>query len=242
MKFKNIVVTGAAILTGAQANAQMLSNPTLKSAAGANHVGASFAVSSLDYTAEGIGELEVERKIIGFELSTGLNGYLDGFVQAGITTSGTAAIQEKKGVETLGGASGLMLGVGTRGVVFRDESGFASVFGLLNFTQDTFEGKIRSSEEAVDIKTDLTDIHLGALYNLDYAPDLKPYAGIEVIFASEGKVRTSRELGNLSQDLERENDLSLRFGANIDLDKSVLRPEVILLGERTVSISATMLY
>ena len=243
----NLLALGLIGAISGTAAAQMVSNPSMVSKKGTKHIGGGFSMSKIEYDTDNTGEVEIDRRLITGELSSGLTGKLDFFGQLGIITSSEASFD----IRTQNGGSqnvnvengkGFMFGAGVRGKFMESKDGFVTGYGLFNMTTETIEDKIGRDDRKTKWEVDMTDIHIGGVYNMNYAPDVKPYAGMEILFASDGKVKSKREGVTGKEDMERDNSMTIRFGANIDMDSTVVRPEIILLGERTLSIAAAVLF
>lgn len=89
----------------------------------------------------------------------------------------------------------------------------------------------------------VTEGHVGALLTFSPNAAFFPYVGLDLVPYNESEIEAEKPAPYPyytrahSVDVEREDNLMLRLGALIKLSSLALRPEVILLGERTFQFS-----
>lgn len=202
--------------------AQMLANPVRTAPQGRAYGAGSFVVQEVDYDVNSIVDPTVKRKILVGELGYGVAPTIDLFGQLGFIFD-----SEIEDLDSADG-DGFMFGGGARFVINQDRPLKVVGYGLLNLTRETFDG------DGLKCDNDLTDLHGGATASYEVSPTVAPYGGVDIVLHSDGDFKCK---GGGNTNIERDDSLSLRIGANFEFSTLYFRPEAIVAGENTIVLN-----
>lgn len=193
---------------------------------GRTRVAPILSLSSVDYERENGSVMGVDRKALGVELSHGFAKTIDG-----VATFGLSLDTEADGLARDDG--GFSLGVGARGVVFRRGPSGAVVYGFLNWLQDKFKGQGGVSTE---LRT--YDLRVGGTYSVAINGQVQPFIGLDLAVLRDGTEKVRSSVFSYSGALRKDDILAVKVGVNILAGMVMLRPELTLLGEQTLTVAA----
>lgn len=232
---RTILLTVFLASTTTPAAAQMVVNPSTLSSAKKTQVGASFATSTTDYELRS--SREIKRKILSADFSTGVSPDLAVIGQVGMTFDGEwEALDDVEG-------DGYIVGAGLSSELYSSSSMSFKGFGMLTYISEEFKGDVSSQGYDVDttIDLDVTELHLGGVATYKASPKVQPYAGLELIPYSDGDAKVKAKLGGYSasesEDIERDDSLNIRLGANFVLNSLTLSPQIVIASEETFLLS-----
>ena len=220
---------------------QMLSNPTLVSGKDQNQVGGGFTMSKLDIEDEDGDADSIERRILFGELSFGFSPKVDLFGHIGMITDSKYTNYVEDGEDlNIEGGDGILFGGGIRGQVHKSRDGHFNAYGVFNMIEENITDKVTANDVKIKLDVSTTQISLGGVYTHQYSSTLQPYGGLEFHLDEDSEVKSKVEnRDSVKEDIERDRAMNLRVGANIAAEGFNIRPELILLGERTMTLSAT---
>jgi hypothetical protein len=183
----------------------------------------------VDYQRENGSILNIERTSLGAEVSHGFGKTFDGVATLGLTLDSKAGNLPKDD-------GGVSLGVGGRGVVYRQGQAGVVMYGFFNWLQDKFK-----SNGDVTYQLNSYDLRFGGTFSVAVEGRFQPYAGLDLALLRGGTERVNAAGASFKSDLEKDNVLGLKLGMNILVGKVMLRPEATLLGEQTFTFAAGFL-
>lgn len=215
---KQILIAASAALA-CEARADLLADPSSSNGDGRTKAAGVFVSSEIEYETDD-SDFDVERKILGLELSHGLSRQADLIAQLGfIMDTEVEQIRED--------GDGFLFGGGARFEFAQSGTMRVLGFGLLSYqTEEIKDGSFK-------LELDTYELHTGAVTAFHVSRTIVPYAGIDVILFDDGEAKSSFGGSSSEEDIERDDMFSLKLGANINLASASLRPEVTILGEQT---------
>jgi hypothetical protein len=212
----------AVLLASAPAAAQMISDP-ITVVGDRTQVEGVFQTNDVDYEGDGNDDFNVEEKILGINVATGVSPSVDLYGSLGLIIDADAEDFDNDGI-------GFAFGGGARSVVHKTQDLRVSAYGTLTLQKVDFE------ENDVEVKVTTTDLHGGAVCGFIVSPTVMPYAGLDLDLFSDGEAKVKAAGLSGDDDIERDDIVSLRIGAVFSLDTLVVRAEALVLGEDTLTI------
>ena len=239
------------------AGAQLIMNPSSTCEQGGVELGPVLAYSEIGYTGkdDGVGDMDVERILTGVNGAWGLNDWFDLYVSLGFIAN--AEPDFSQGMKGDSG-DGFLSGAGIRGVNYEDEYISVMSYAQLSFiSEDYGEASETVTDEtgpatvSTETSAEIFDVALGAIVKGYVADGVSVYGGLEFIPYTDGKVKSitrteqNSTVGGsteVSEDIERDLPVTLRVGANYELDRWSLRGEISLISETGIMIGAGFLF
>lgn len=187
-------------------------------------LGPSLSFSQVGYEDKDGNSFTIKRKTLGLGLVADLDGTVGLLAQAGYTFDNDIEDTDFKG-------NGFMAGIGLNFLMYSGHRLHLLGYGLLNYVSDHFETKNFKQDFEV------MDIHFGSLLLLQATRMLGVYGGLDLVPYSDGSLGTK-----VKTTIKRERIISLKFGLELGLPKAIVKPEITLIGEKTVSLMATFLF
>jgi hypothetical protein len=206
-----VILASAVVLAPWPSAAQVLIDPHGQSSVSGPALNVALSFSEIEYDADRGVEGEVERTILGAALAFPLQSPLDMYAELGYI-----AEAELEGSRSDG--DGVLFGGGLRGLVFRQNLLTLHARGGFRFIFEDY-GSGTDGE--------LAELELGLVGRYEVRPKLGLYGGIDLIPFSDGDL----EVGNRKVDIERDDPIGLRFGAEYGFNGIVLNAELALISE-----------
>jgi hypothetical protein len=222
-KTMSVAIAGLALQI--TAHAQVLSTTGYVIPEGRSGVGAVFASSDVDMEVENNIDADIERKILGAIFEHGIADSMAIFAHIGLSTD--VEIGRADG-------DGFTLGVGAKYRFYHEDRVKIIGYGAFNRFDDDVEYLNIESEVT------LNELHMGGVGVYEINPSVEAYGGLEIVPYSNGEVDS--EGSAIDYDIERDDLVSLKLGANVYVKGFVLRPEFTLLSEQTLALSALYLF
>jgi hypothetical protein len=184
-------------------------------------IGGALSLSKIDYKTENDDIFTVKRKTLGLTLNHRLDQNISLLAQLGYNFE---SILEKTEYE----GSGYMAGVGVNLRLYQGNRLSFLAYGLLNFISDHFT-KPNYSTDFENI-----DIHLGGLMFIRASSLVGLYGGIDLIPYSEGTIGKK-----IKTNIKRDKAVNLKLGLEFTTPSVAIRPEITLIGEKTITVGAT---
>lgn len=213
----------SSFLLSSESLAQMLVDPSTVAPAGKVRAAGIFSAAEVDYETDNT-DFDIERKILAVEFASGMAPDVDIVGDIGLITD-----SEIDNVDADG--DGYVFGFGVRSVVHKESNWRASAFGIFSYQSEEFEG-----DNDWTLEVDSYDIHTGAVALFLMTPKFQPYAGLDLALYSDGSAKVKGS-GRGKEDIERDDLINLKFGANFNFTRLTLRPELTLFGEKTFSLA-----
>lgn len=219
---------------------QMLSDPLVRSGNDRITVEGGFAKSKVEYDLRSV--KEIDRTWLFGDLGFGVTASTDIFGTVGIS------LKSKYEGTSLDG-QGLMIGGGTRSNVYSKGSLNLSIHAQASYIDETFKGSVYyvpTGEDVGDAKIDFDvfEILFGGLVSYQIQPKFALYGGLELIPYSDGDAKATANIetykANASSDVERSDIFNLRLGAQALLGEVKIHPYMIIFGETTFGIAASV--
>ena len=212
--FQRMLFLIAVILLGISSNgeAQMLVAPQLKSGVQQLTLIPSLSFSDVDYHFDHGGTTDVERTILGIAGSYGLDKQLDLYGELGFSA--------RSKLDSGDDGQGLLLGGGVKGLFY--ERGKLSILGLAGvryLTEDYGGGR----------DGQFFEVPLALIFRGQLQPEIGIYGGVDVLPWTDGEI----DGGRGSSDLERDDVVGLRLGADYRIERIILNAEVSLISEES---------
>jgi hypothetical protein len=170
-----------------------------------------LSFSSIDYDQDrGGGNVSVDRTILGLAGALGLNRSMDAYGEIGYVVESE--------LEDGGDDDGFLLGGGVKGMLHQD--GRFSLFGSagVRFVTEEYGGGAEG---------EFFEVPLGLIARGQVRPDFGLYAGLDVIPYSDGELDFRRG----STDVDRDDPVGMRLGADYKLDRAIINAEFALISE-----------
>lgn len=213
------ILIAASIALACDAHADLLADPSSTNGDGRTKAAGVFVSSEIEYESDD-SEFDVERKILGIELSHGVSREVDVIGQAGFIMDTEVERIDEDG-------DGFLFGGGARFEIAQSGSLRLLGFGLLSFqTEEIKDGSFK-------LELDTHELHTGVVSAFHISRTIIPYAGLDIILFDDGEAKASNGNFSSEDDVERDDMFSLKLGANLDLASVTMRPEVTILGEQT---------
>lgn len=208
---------------------QMLANPAMNSTPGHPLTSGGMVIQRVPYKYENDHD-DIERKMLYADVGFALNAKFDIFGQLGyIFRSEFRDLSDMTG-------SGFMYGLGPRFEPYATKAMRVEGYGLLNMTSEEF--KSGSDDGSLKLDQETTDIHLGGTVTYIPPGNARPYLGIDLVMNSDGKIKSKAgDSSYAGGDVKRDGLVSIRLGANFPFSGIGFRPEILLAGEQTITLS-----
>lgn len=184
-------------------------------------IGGVLSLSKIDYKNENDDVFSIKRKTLGLTLNHQLDSSIS--LLAGIGYN-FESILEKTEYE----GTGYMAQIGVNILLYRGNRLSFLTYGLLNYVLDHFE----KPNYATDFE--IIDLHLGGLMFLKASSLVGLYGGIDLIPYSDGTIGKK-----VKATIKRDKAVNLKLGLEFTTPKVAIRPEVTLIGEKTITVGAT---
>ena len=110
------------------------------------------------------------------------------------------------------------------------QAGANRVIGTFGLNLDQF----KYNENGVTVNMDMTDFTIGGLFRHTMGK-FAVHGGLDIFLISNGKLKTSSQLGSYSTDLQRDSKLDIRLGATFAATSMAdLRLDLLLFGQQTI--------
>lgn len=205
-----------------EAWADLFVNPAIVTGSMRGRIEGTVLSSEVKYETEGNG-LEIERNLIGFEGSYGVTPKVDLVGQMGFIAETKYDKIDKDG-------DGFVVGTGVRFELIKVPK--VQLLGHAVFSYQKEE--IEKDPVKLEIKT--RELHAGLTTAILAAKNFVPYLGFSLVVLNEGEGTLTFPNFNETADIEREDVIALKLGLNIKIDALCIRPEVTMLGEKTVTL------
>jgi hypothetical protein len=165
---------------------------------------------------------DIDRKIVGASVSSDFNEGINLFGQAGFILEAEDEPSNEEGM-------GWMFGVGPKFSITESSDYTVVGHGMFNYINETYD------DAPGEPQLTIWDLHGGATASFKLSSDrVQPYAGIDLVLKSDGEVEYD---GGTETNIERDDILSVKFGATLKLDSITIRPEATIMGEQTITIA-----
>lgn len=227
-----LVLLGLLAFGFAEVQASSFVNPAFKLQPGELSVGTGFLHSRVDYEISN-SDVQIQRAILGADLSYGLSRFVDLYADLGFTLKSEIEKQTTNG-------SGFVFGAGARGIIHKYNS--LSVYGTGGFLYQL-------EDYASSMDGSHFEVNLGAFLGYELNPMFDFFAGLDLIPFSDGEIETEvsglRIDGfNTKTDASTDVDqlLSVRLGSNVHWKQFTFRPEVSLFAKRNLALHASTIF
>lgn len=204
-------------LLASTASAQLVVNPIGKPPAGKIETGVSTAYSAMDYLLYDGRSHTVYRGCVGAYAAKSVDDKSD--VWSSLNLLGIA---DATGPD-VDAEVGYQLSLGARWHVFERGLGAVTLYGFGQYMFEKYDTAVGPKKMFIFEATG------GAVGSYAFYPNLRGYAGAELVAYSDGEMSGAPE-----PDLRRENRVTVRGGAAYELNKYVLRAELAMGSERSV--------
>lgn len=233
---RTLLILAAGCLATSPAFGQLLMDTSTITGNGRTKAAATFQASEIEYEGDN-NTADVERKTLGAELSYGVTPDVDVVAQLGLIMESEIEDVDEEG-------DGFTFGAGVRALAYRSGKTSVTGFGMFNYQTEEFEYDVGAAD--VKYELDTYDFHIGGMVSHAVTPTVAPYAGIDLVAFDDGEGKSTVKVAGQSQsddsDVERDDILNLKLGANFQVSKAQVRPEATLIGEQTFSLSAGVLF
>jgi len=186
-------------------------------------IGPSLSFSEIQYKDKDDNTGKIERNTLGLSLVYKLNPDVSLLLQAGDTYKATY-----KGRGTYNNrVDGNMFGGGLNFVMYKYDNVAFIGYGLINYVTDSFD------KPTFDVN--LTDIHVGAITAVKGTDTVTFYGAVDLVPYSKGTLKYDR----FNVDVQRDEMVNLKLGLDFTLPGVDIKPEVTLLGEKAVTLTAS---
>lgn len=184
-------------------------------------IGGALSLSKVDYKNESDDIFTVKRKTLGLTLNHKLDQNISLLAQLGYNFESQLEKTEYEG-------TGYMAGVGVNLRLYQGSRLSFLTYGLLNYVADHFERPNYTTD------FEIIDIHLGGLMLIRASSLVSLYGGIDLIPYSDGTIGKT-----VKANIKRDKAVNLKLGLEFTTPSVAIRPEVTLIGEKTITIGAT---
>lgn len=207
---------------GTLAKSQILVDTVSPNMASDLYLGPVFSFSNIEYKDDDDNTFKVERKTIGLGIDYRLSTNVQLLLQAGYTLKSKFI-----GIHDTYKGKGNMFGAGANFTLFRKGKISFIGYGLVNYVSDDYKKP--------KFSMNVTDIHLGGIVAVKANHAVTFYSGLDIVPYSSGSVKYQKT----EVDVERSDMLNLKLGLDFTLQGVNIKPELTLLGEKTVTLSAS---
>lgn len=196
------------------AHAELFVNPVTKNKTGASEISVHFGSISVDYEAGG-SSFDIDRTFLGASYIHGLDSSLDVY--------GTFSLTLESEIENVpSDGDGFILGGGVRGAIPNDMGVDLSGYGQLLLIDEDYGSGLDGEELAIT---------LGIAASKALDTKIKLYGALEFNLFSDMEIN--------STDVDRNDFLGFRLGANFNLGQYLLNANMALAHESGIFISAS---
>lgn len=206
------------LIVSSTASAQLIVNPADVLGQGQFAIEPALLISEIEYDEDQGNGGDIERTALAVSAAHGVTEKLDIYGEFGYTL-------EAEADDISGDGDGFIFGAGIRGLMYQaDVISFRGVLGGRYIDEDYGSG----------VDGNLFEIYGTTLVHADLNNSFSLYGGLDIIPFSDGEL----EFGSFDSDIERDNFLGIRFGANYRIDSMLLRAEAAVIGQQTLILSA----
>jgi len=187
------------------------------------NLGPVISFSEVEYKDKDDNTGKIERNTLGLSFVYKLNPQVGLLFQAGDTYKATY-----KGRGTYNNrVDGTMFGGGLNFVMYKYDNVAFIGYGLINYVTDSFD------KPTFDVN--VTDIHVGAITAVKGTDTVTFYGAVDLVPYSKGTLKYDR----FNVDVQRDEIVNLKLGLDFTLPGIDIKPEVTLLGEKAVTLTAS---
>lgn len=238
-------ITGLGILLtvlvglSAPAGAQLIINPSSSCEYQGVEMSPALAYSKTSYESDSGDTVDIERILTGLYGAWGLNDWFDLYMSFGYIANAEPDPDEGEWDDH---GDGFVIGAGIRGVNWEND-----YISVMSYAQISYLSEDYGTTASTDAEGEATEVALGAMAKGYLADRFSVYGGVEFVPYTDGKFDTTfpDETGTrhkVSTDMERENPVGIRLGANCELDKWWLRGELGVISETSVLLGAGFMF